>query len=147
MGEVFGGKALPSLAGRKGRESPTTPVSLRGLRHVGNHLGLAARECGQPEHLYPNRHTVEITAIPGTVAISTVLFGVRRMKSGEPARSGTAKPQNHGRSRCPIHQAAAAVRVSAWGGSQPLQHAEGAPSLRRRSTSLDHRECRTAEEK
>src|SRR5205823_11447238 len=82
MGEVFGGKALPSLAGRKGREFPTTPVSLRGLRHVGNHLGLAGRECGQPEHLYPNRHTVEITAIPGTVAISTVLFGVRRMKSG-----------------------------------------------------------------
>src|SRR5260370_39533969 len=34
-----------------------------------------------------------------------------------------------------------AVR-SLWGGSQPLQHAEGAPSLRRRSTSLDHRECR-----
>src|SRR6266481_3700548 len=78
MGEVFGGKALPSLAGRKGREFPTTPVSLRGLRHVGNHLGLAGRECGQPEHLYPNRHTVEITAIPGTVAISTVLFGVRK---------------------------------------------------------------------
>src|SRR5260221_14131520 len=87
MGEVFGGKALPSLAGRKGREFPTTPVSLRGLRHVGNHLGLAGRECGQPEHLYPNRHTMEITAIPGTVAISTVLFGVRRMKSGEPAPS------------------------------------------------------------
>src|SRR6266568_7109669 len=82
MGEVLGGKALPSLAGRKGRELPTTPVSLRGLRHVGNHLGLAGRECGQPEHLYPNRHTVEVTAIPGTVAISTVLFGVRRMKIG-----------------------------------------------------------------